>query len=140
MLGDRVPQAKSPLVTCQPCFGCGALSSTFCAQPSVHCVADAPPRFQNSGVAYIAWVGCPPLPASPSSVRGSWVMLNADSGAAQIRSPGAQISLVRSLSMPNPPGRGPLIVKPNADSVGTSCSVISAPCPAGLGPMSWPTV
>ena len=35
--------------------------------------------------------------------------------------------------------RGPVIVRPRPDSIGTSCSVISAPWPGGLGPMSWPT-
>ena len=60
-------------------------------------------------------------------------------GAAQIRSPAPQISLVLSLSAPKPPGRGPVIVKPSVDSTGTSCRMISAPSPGGLGPMSWPT-
>src|SRR5215208_7890131 len=120
MLGDLLFAVQIGPVTCQPCFGCGALSITFCAQFSVHCVEVAPSRFQKSGVAYSAWTGWPAPPLSTSSVRGSWVLLNADSGAAQMRSPGAQISKVRSFSIPKPPGRGPVIVRPIADSVGTS--------------------
>ncbi|COX96883.1 Uncharacterised protein [Mycobacterium tuberculosis] len=67
------------------------------------------------------------------SVVGKLAGLNACAGAAQIRSPWAQISLVRPSSAPKPPGRGPVIVKPSPDNTGTSCRVISAPSPRGLG-------
>src|SRR5579884_3722340 len=77
-----------------PCLGCGAFSIRSCVQFKVHSVADCPSRFQNWVVAYIACTGCPAPPARVSNVVGRLAMLNASCGAAQIRSPGAQISLV----------------------------------------------
>ena len=104
------------------------------------CVAVWPSRFQNCGVLYSACTGCPAPPASTSSVLGRLVMLNACCGAAQIRSP-ARADLVGPVVQRTEATRAArrVIVRPSADSVGTSCRVISAPCPGGLGPMSCPT-
>ncbi|SHX25202.1 Uncharacterised protein [Mycobacteroides abscessus subsp. abscessus] len=74
-----------------------------------------------------------------SSVLPRLEMLNASGGAAQIKSPVPQIWLVRSLSSPNPPGRGPVIFSPKESSTPRSPRVTSAPCPGGFGPGDCPT-
>ena len=89
-----------------PCLGCGAPSSRPAAQLRVHTVAGWPSTLQNCVVSYSACTGWPAAPDRILSVSGRFVMLNASSGAAQIRSPWAQISLARSFSAPRPPVRG----------------------------------
>src|ERR1700677_4098848 len=94
-----------------PCLGWGAFWIALCAQFNVQSVDGWPSRLQNWVVAYSACTGWPAPPARMSSVLGRFARLNASGGAAQIRSPGPQISLVLLLSSPKPPGRGPVIVR-----------------------------
>src|SRR5271166_2843259 len=135
---DRARQAARQR-PCHPCLGCGAFSIKPWAQFSVQSFEGTPSRFQNWVVAYSAWTGWPAPPARVLSVLGRLATLNASLGAAQMRSPVAQISSVLLFSAPKPPGRGPVMVRPSPDNTGTSCRVISAPSPGGLGPTSLPT-
>src|SRR5690606_39365940 len=103
MLGDRFPATNS-----QPCFGCGAFRTRSRAQFSVHSVADCPSRFQNWGVAYIAWTRCPAPPASVSSVLGRLTIATVDSCGAQMRTPPAALRKLPCCIAAKPPVRGPV--------------------------------
>ena len=110
MLGHGRPAAvianQITAIPDQPCAGCGALSMTSLRpvqRPRVAVCPSSIPELRG-GVHRVDGL---PGPGGEDIERAAagWVMLNADRGAEQIRSPGAQISLVRLFRAPKPPGR-----------------------------------
>jgi len=127
----KVPRSLPGLTihSMSPMFGCGALSICACAQFSVQSVAGARPD-SRTGWSHTTHeqAGC----AAGQRVQCIRQVSDAERvlRAAQMRSPGAQISFVRPSSEPKPPGRGRSSSTPSRPD-GHLVQVTSAPSPGG---------
>ena len=135
MLGDRWSQAKSVRVTCQPCFGCGALSIRL-LRPVQR------PLRGGLAVEIPELAGCctarapagPPPPLRISSVSAGCAIENASCGRGADQVARAADLVGAVVERAEAAGARARHRQAQPDSIGTSCSVISAPCPGGFGP------